>query len=45
MVKSTAEPDSLQPKQWKKPLSAFTVKLGDFSLWKGQRPTKLRPLR
>ena len=30
--KSTGPPLSLQPKQWKKPRSAFTWKLGDFSL-------------
>src|SRR5271154_4386964 len=34
-----------QPKQWKKPLSSLTVKLGDFSLWKGHRPEYSRPLR
>ena len=31
-------PPVLQPKQWKKPLSRFTVNDGDFSLWKGQSP-------
>src|SRR3954453_21356253 len=40
-----ALPDSLQPKQWKNPRSGFTWKLGDFSLWNGQSPTKERPRR
>ena len=40
ITKSTAPPLSLQPKQWKKPRSAFTWKLGVFSLWNGQSPTK-----
>ena len=40
-----ALPASLQPKQSKKPRSGFTSKLGDFSLWNGQRPAKDRPRR
>ena len=43
--KSIALPDSLQPKQWKKPQSPLTWKLAVFSLWKGQRPTHERPRR
>ncbi len=40
-----ALPDSLHPKQWKKPRSGLTWKLGDFSLWNGQSPTHERPRR
>ena len=31
-------PPTWQPKQWKNPLSRFTVKDGDFSAWNGHRP-------
>ena len=43
--KSIALPLSLQPKQWKKPRSGLTWKLGVFSLWNGQSPTNDRPRR
>jgi hypothetical protein len=45
MMKSMLPPLSLQPKQWKKPRSGLTWKLGVFSLWKGQRPVNERPRR
>ena len=32
-----------QPKQWKNCLVGLTLKLGDFSPWKGHRPMKLAP--
>ena len=45
MTKPMTSPWAPQPKQWKKPLSSFTVNDGVFSLWKGQRPTDSRPRR
>ncbi len=36
--KAIASPLSPQPKQKNTPFGALTVKLGDFSLWKGQSP-------
>src|SRR3546814_14348212 len=38
-----ALPCAPQPKQWEMPFSSLTVKEGDFSLWKGQRPECSRP--
>ncbi len=45
MRKVMASPLLPQPKQWKKPFSALTEKLGDFSPWNGHRPTQLLPTR
>ena len=38
-------PLSPQPKQWYSPRSSLTVNDGVFSLWNGQSPVWLRPVR
>jgi hypothetical protein len=45
MMKLTELPPLPQPKHLKIPLAGETVKDGVFSLWNGQRPSRLTPLR
>jgi hypothetical protein len=38
MVNEMTSPPVAQPKQWYRWRAGVTMKLGVFSLWKGQRP-------
>ena len=42
-TKSSTSPLAPQPKQWKRALSPYTVKLPAVSSWKGHKPWRTRP--
>ena len=42
-TKSSTSPLAPQPKQWKRALSPYTVKLASVSSWKGHKPWRTRP--